>query len=105
MPKPATKTPLDLARALLRYSRMDDAARAYTKLHDEWPPAVARILDKVLWSEVELRSEREIVRDLRALNRKAAAQSKAVRDFIAKGMSAQRAVDKVLAADRRMRKA
>lgn len=77
---------MDLARALLRYSRMADPCRAYDRVHAEWPPNIARILEKVLWTEIRMahRSVEEVAAELHALNCKAAAQAEAVRALMAK---------------------
>ena len=77
---------MDLARALLRYSRMADPCRAFDRVHAEWPPDVARILEKVLWTEIRMahRSVEDVAAELHALNRKAAAQAEAVRALAAK---------------------
>jgi hypothetical protein len=78
MTKRKDKTALQLARALKRYSDMPEPTAAFDALNREWPPAIATIITGVLWSEVELRSVKEMLADLRALQRKAVAQSMAV---------------------------
>lgn len=101
------RTPLDLARALLRYGRMADPCRAYERLHDEWPPAVARMLEKVLWTEVKLahRTVAEVAAELHALNRKAEAQANAVKALMAsRKLPLAEAVETVFGGSRRCRR-
>jgi hypothetical protein len=51
-----------LARALKRCGEME-APDAYFVLHEEWAPAIAGILDPVLWAEVPLLSETRLKQD------------------------------------------
>lgn len=98
------RTPLDLACALLRYGRLTCPIRAYERMHAEWPPDVARVLDKVLWTEVKIahRSVEDVAAELHALNRKAEADAQAVRALMrAEKLSVAAAVAKVVAARER----
>jgi hypothetical protein len=76
MPKASTKaTALDLAKDVARYNRMADAGKAWQLLHREWPPEVARLIESALWSKIKWGSEKQILADLRAVQKKAAARS------------------------------
>lgn len=103
MKQQTQKTALDLALALKRYNAMRDPTKAYSALHDEWPPRIANIIVPIFWSEIPLRSEKQMVADLRSLQKKAAAQSAAVQRFIQNGMSAKKAVAAAMATTKRRR--
>jgi hypothetical protein len=104
MKKTKTHTALDLARALKRYNGMDDAADAYTALHAEWPPQIANIIEPIFWTEIEIRSEKQIVADIRAMQKRAAKESAAVAKLLKGGVAAPEAVDRVIAAEKRRSK-
>ncbi len=65
-----TKTALDLARALRRYTRMRPE-NAYVALAREWPQPIVALVSDVLWSEVKGRTAGEITREIVALMHKA----------------------------------
>jgi hypothetical protein len=73
------KTALDLARAIRRYDRMQPW-NACAALYDEWPPAIANIIDAHMWSEVKAKTVPEIAREMHALMKKAEAASRAVQE-------------------------
>jgi hypothetical protein len=73
------KSALDLARAIRRYDRMQPW-NARAALYNEWPPAIAKIIDAHMWSEVKAKTVPEIAEELHALMKKAEAASRAVQE-------------------------